>query len=243
MSANNEEISSRKKSIALGVSGGGALLGYVIGSYGGSPAEGVLWVVLLGISFYFLAISQIESSMRQNLMVIAFQGCQIWIFVSIGALLRWISGDITGIPLCLKIGVLLSTLTGIVNWELPREMPGGFFFLLGLFLGIGAGAGALVAILFNFNAWAGVAMGSLIALLLPYYFYQINARPIFLTFVISTLGGMQVIFAYGWSLLQGYYYTAAFTFVVALMLMTVDYLQIHAWKKSRHDSLLPYLRL
>jgi hypothetical protein len=86
-------------------------------------------------------------------------------------------------------------------------------------------------------------MGSLIALLLPYYFYQINARPIFLTFVISTLGGMQVIFACGWSLLQGYYYTTAFTFVLALVLMTVDYLQVHMWKKSRQNSLLPYLKL
>ncbi len=229
--------------IAIGLAVGGAIMGYGVGSLGGSVGEGWLWVVLLGVSVYFLTISEVGSTWRENCITLAFLSCQVGIFVIIGALLTWSTGDATGLPLCLKIGLLLTILTGIVNWQLSREMPGGFFFLLGLCIGIGAGLGALIAIMLNFIVWAGVAMGSMIALFLPYYFYQINARPIFLTFLISTLGGMQVIFAYGWSLLQGFYYTTAFTFIVALVLITIDYLQVHAWKKSRHNSLLPYLRI
>ncbi len=243
LSPNKVVSTPRVKIIALFISLGGALIGYGVGSIGGSLIEAWLWVALLGWSCYFLTLSQIEPSPRQNLIAIAFHGIQVGIFASIGALLSWTTGDATAFPLCFKLGFLLSILTGIVDWELTREMPEGFFFLLSLFIGGGASAGAIVALVFQFNVVAGATMGSLIGILLPYYFFQINARPVFLTFVISTLGGMQVINAMGWGLLQGYYYATALTFSIALVLMTVDYLQIHAWKKSRRESLLPYLRL
>ncbi len=221
----------------------GAILGYGIGSYEGSPAEGALWAGLLGIAFFFLTIAQLEPSLRQNLIAIAFHGTQIGIFTGIGALLSWTTNDMTAFPLCLKLGFLLSVLTGIVDWELPREMPGGFFFLIGLFIGGGAGTGALVAILFQFNAGAAASVGAFIAVILPYYFFQINARPIFLSYVIITFGGMQVIAAQGMSLLQGYYLTAFLTFGIAIVLISIEYLRIHAWKRPRQPSILPYLRI
>lgn len=221
----------------------GAILGYGIGSYEGSPAEGALWAGLLGIAFFFLTIAQLEPSLRQNLIAIAFHGAQIGIFTGIGALLSWTTNDMTAFPLCLKLGFLLSVLTGIVDWELPREMPGGFFFLLGLFIGVGAGVGMMVAILFQFNVGAGASISAFMAIILPYYFFQINARPIFLSFVIFTFGGMQVIATQGMSLLQGYYFTTFLTFAIAMVLISIEYLRIHVWKRSRLTSFLPYLRL
>jgi hypothetical protein len=236
-------IHPRQTKIALICALVGAVLGYGVGNYAGSLVEGALWGVFMGIACYFLAIAQLEPSWRQNLIAIAFHGGQVCIFAAIGALISWTTNDVTIFPLCLKLGFLLSMLTGIVDWELPREMPGGFFFLLGLFIGVGAGVGMMVAILFQFNVGAGASISAFMAIILPYYFFQINARPIFLSFVIFTFGGMQVIATQGMSLLQGYYFTTFLTFAIAMVLISIEYLRIHVWKRSRLTSFLPYLRL
>ncbi len=217
--------------LAIGLGIIGAVAGFGIGSYGGSPFEGWLWMGLMGVSGCYLTLAHRNSSRKISIIVL-FHGFHIAFFTMIGAIITWTNVDPFGLPFGLRFGVLLSTMLGIYAEKTQYEIPGGFFVLLDILTGGGAGGGALVGFLFGYDAGLCAVFGLLMAGLIPYYFLLLRVRLVFFTFIILTALGLQVGYFLFWSLLQCFYWATITSLSIGLVFSTLDYFCIYCLKKS-----------
>jgi len=224
------KIPRRIKFIALCTGLLGTVAGYGLGNFGGSPAEIWLWVILMGVSGCYMTLINQNASIRRILLIIAFHGLQIGIFVFVSVLIMVYIGPF-GLLFGLRYGILLSLILGIFARDAPYEIPGGFFLFLGILICGGAGTGALIGALFHYDVGLCAVYGLLVAGLIPYYFLLLNNRLVFQTFIILTALGLQLGAYLRWELLQSFYAATISTFTIGLILASIDYIYGYLLKK------------
>ncbi len=101
----------------------GIIGGFTIGYWGGSPFEGFAWAGLMGLVTYFLAISLADThTPASNRSHIIIFGIQIGLFAILGSALGATIVDPLTLKFALLLGLALSFLDGILDWEIYYEI-------------------------------------------------------------------------------------------------------------------------